>query len=174
MVIIANNLFCVSSVSHGCPCGYNSDPKRKCKCSPNQVERYMSRISGPLIDRIDIHIDVPTVPYSALSSKKDGTNSAMMRESVLLARNSQKKRFADVDINANANMSSPQIRKFCPLNDQCQMLLKQAVYGLGLSARAHDKVLRLARTITDIEKSSDIESQRLAEAITYRKLDRSL
>ncbi len=157
-----------------CPCGYSTDPKRKCKCTPNQVERYMSRISGPLIDRIDIHIDVPTVPYDDLSSKRDGTNSETMAQNVELARQWQRQRFADTKITANAQMSSRQIRNYCQLNEPCRMMLKQAIYELGLSARAHDKVLRLARTIADLEQSENIETNHLGEAISYRKLDRKL
>jgi magnesium chelatase family protein len=157
-----------------CPCGYLTDPKRKCKCTPNQVERYLSRISGPLVDRIDIHVDVPAVPFAELASKKNGTGSEQMRASVVQARRRQMERFAGLAILANARMNSKQVRQFCQLDDAGQNLLKQAVYELGLSARAHDKVLKIARTIADLEESDDIQSHHLAEAIQYRRLDRNL
>ncbi|MBN1435751.1 MAG: YifB family Mg chelatase-like AAA ATPase [Sedimentisphaerales bacterium] len=157
-----------------CPCGYRTDPKRSCKCTPNQVERYMSRISGPLVDRIDIHIDVPAVPYEQLTDKRDGTDSATMREQVREARARQAERFAGLPAMTNSRMNSRQVRKFCPLDDGGQQLLKQAIYELGLSARAHDKVLRIARTIADLEGATEIQANHLAEAIQYRRLDRRL
>ncbi|OQA02366.1 MAG: Competence protein ComM [Planctomycetes bacterium ADurb.Bin412] len=157
-----------------CPCGYLTDPKRKCKCTPNQVERYLSRISGPLVDRIDIHVDVPAVPFTELSSRKNGTDSAHMREQVLKARQRQAQRFAGLNLLANARMNSKQVRQFCQLNDAGQNILKQAVYELGLSARAHDKVLKIARTIADLEDSPEIQPNHVAEAIQYRRLDRNI
>jgi len=157
-----------------CPCGYLTDPKRKCKCTPNQVERYLSRISGPLVDRIDIHVDVPAVPFTELSSRKNGTDSAHMREQVLKARHRQTQRFASLNLLANARMNSKQVRQFCQLNDAGQSILKQAVYELGFSARAHDKVLKLARTIADLEDSPEIQPNHVAEAIQYRRLDRNI
>ena len=164
----------MSCVPHGCPCGYVTDPKRRCKCTPNQVERYLSRISGPLIDRIDIHVDVPAVPFAELTSKRDGTDSAAMRGQVITARARQTERLADLDILTNSQMSSRQLREFCQLDDSGVDLIKQAVYELGLSARAHDKVLRISRTIADIEEAESIEAHHIAEAIQYRRLDRKL
>jgi magnesium chelatase family protein len=161
-------------VPHGCPCGYLTDPKRSCKCTPNQVEKYLSRISGPLIDRIDIHIDVPAVPYDQLASDRDGTDSAALRQQVINARQIQSQRFADTVIFTNAQMNSRQIRQFCKLDDSCRTLLKQAVYELGLSARAHDKVIKIARTIADLDAAENIQSPHVAEAIQYRRLDRKL
>lgn len=159
-----------------CPCGYFTDPKRQCKCSPNMVERYMSRISGPLIDRIDIHVEVPPVPWKQLRAGDGGISSAQMREQVIRARQVQRQRFDGTGHGTitNATMSSKQVRKYCKLDDAGETLLKQAMTELGLSARAHDKVLRIARTIADIEGEADISPHHLAEAIQYRKLDRKL
>jgi len=157
-----------------CPCGYLTDPKRNCKCTPTQVERYLSRISGPLVDRIDIHIEVPAVPFADLSSTRDGTDSATMRKQVIHARQRQWKRFSENPIRTNSQMNSRQVRQFCPLDDAGRNMLKQAVYELGLSARAHDKVLKVARTIADVEGSEQIHAEFVAEAIQYRRLDRKL
>jgi len=165
-----------------CPCGYFTDPKRRCKCSPFQIERYMSRVSGPLIDRIDIHIEVPPVPWRQLRADgpgASGLSSRQMREQVVSARAVQRSRFASAGAGAdgtttNATMSPRQVRVHCKLDDAGEALLKQAMEELGLSARAHDKVLRIARTIADIEGVADVQSHHLAEAIQYRRLDRKL
>ncbi len=161
-----------------CPCGYFTDPKRPCKCTPNMIERYLSRISGPLIDRIDIHVEVPPVPWRQLRADEgDGATSADMRRQVVAARAAQHKRFGskgDGITTTNATMTSRQVRKFCKLDSAGETLLKQAMTELGLSARAHDKVLKIARTIADIEGAENIEPHHLAEAIQYRRLDRRL
>jgi len=157
-----------------CPCGYATDAKRKCKCSPNQVEKYLARVSGPLIDRIDIHIEVPAVPFEKLSSNQDGTSSADMRRQVIDAKKYQRDRFQNSKISSNAEMSSKMVRTHCKLCSGGQEFLKQAVYELGLSARAHDKVLKVSRTIADIEGADDIKPEHVAEAIQYRRLDRKL
>jgi len=157
-----------------CPCGYVTDPKRTCKCSPNQIERYLSRISGPLVDRIDIHIDVPAVPFGELSSEREGTSSAEMRQQVTRARRKQADRFGHDSIHCNARMNSRQVRKYCRLDEAGKNMIKQAVYELGLSARAHDKVLKLSRTIADLEDEEKIKPHHVAEAIQYRRLDRNL
>ncbi|MCK5269816.1 MAG: YifB family Mg chelatase-like AAA ATPase [Sedimentisphaerales bacterium] len=157
-----------------CPCGYLTDPKRKCKCTPNQVERYLSRISGPLLDRIDIHVEVPTVPFHELSADYGGTGSVEMRELVVKTRVRQQQRFNEEDILTNAKMSSSQVRRFCRLDDAGHNMVKQAVYEMGLSARAYDKVLKISRTIADLEDVPDIQSHHVAEAIQYRRLDRNL
>ena len=161
-----------SSVPHGCPCGYATDPKRQCKCSSLQVDRYLAKISGPLVDRIDIHIDVPAVPFNALQSDTVGTSSAQMREQVLNARDAQRKRYGHNSITSNANMSSRQVREFCKLDEKGQAVIKNAVYEMGLSARAHDKLLKISRTIADMENSDAICAEHLQEAIQYRRLDR--
>jgi len=160
-----------------CPCGYFTDPKRNCKCSPGAVDRYMGKISGPLIDRIDIHVEVPPVPWRQLRGEKEGMSSEEMRLAVVQARDIQRKRFASADgesTTTNASMSSRQVRKYCKLDQAGEVLLKQAMTELGLSARAHDKVLRIARTIADLVGETDIQAHHLAEAIQYRRLDRKL
>ena len=158
-----------------CPCGYATDPKRRCSCSPIAVEKYMSRVSGPLIDRIDIHIEVPPVPWKQLRSDRDGLTSQQMREQVLAARALQRTRFGgNGSVTTNASMSPRQVRTFCRLDAAGETLLKQAMNELGLSARAHDKVLRIARTIADLEQAEHITGSHIAEAIQYRRLDRKL
>jgi magnesium chelatase family protein len=157
-----------------CPCGYMGDPKHACKCSPMQIEKYMGRISGPLLDRIDLHIEVPAVPFQELSAKQDGTSSASMREQVYRARAIQGQRFASDAAGVNARMNSRQIRKFCTLDADSQEMLRTAMEDLGLSARAHDRILRMARTIADLEGAADIKQEHLNESISYRSLDRRL
>ncbi len=157
-----------------CPCGYRSDPRRQCNCTPPQVERYMSKISGPLLDRIDIHIEVPATEYKELSSRTPGTSSQSMRECVEVARVQQQRRFADFRILFNAQMNSKTIRIHCKLDRPGMELMKSSVNELGLSARAHDKVLRVARTIADLDQSENIKLEHLSEAINYRMLDRDV
>ena len=161
-----------------CPCGYQGDPKRHCHCSPIQIERYKSRISGPLLDRIDIHIEVPPVPFRELSTLEEGTNSAQMKEQVQQAREVQKDRFRlatpeTLSNQLNGKMTPPQIRNFCKLTSDAEFLLKSAMESMGLSARAHDKILRISRTIADLEGSEAITAVHLSEAINYRTLDRT-
>ncbi len=157
-----------------CPCGYLGDTRHQCKCSPVQIERYMGRISGPLLDRIDLHIEVPAVPFQELSASADGTSSAGMREQVNRARRVQRQRFGTDNHRLNAQMSSRQLRKYCALDEAGKTLLRQAMEDLGLSARAHDRILRVARTIADLEESADIQQGHVTEAIGYRSLDRKL
>jgi magnesium chelatase family protein len=166
--------FVLVAALNPCPCGFLGDLKRVCKCSPLQIERYMSRISGPLLDRIDLHIEVPAVPYQELAAKQDGTSSAIMREQVLRARAAQAKRFGGDGHRLNGRMTSRQLRRHCVLDTESQGLLKTAMENLGLSARAHDRILRVARTIADIESAAQIEAMHLTEAIGYRSLDRKL
>ena len=166
--------FMLIAALNPCPCGYRGDARRQCHCSVPQVERYMSKISGPLLDRIDIHIEVPAVPFRELSGTQGGTSSAEMRRQVATARQSQAARFQGSHTRYNADMSHRQTRQFCRLNAECQTLLKGAMSELGLSARAHDKVLRVARTIADLADSPEIEAAHLNEAINYRMLDRGL
>jgi magnesium chelatase family protein len=157
-----------------CPCGFYGSELRRCRCTPNQVERYISRISGPLVDRIDIHIDVPAVTFSKLRSKSAQLDSAAMRADVVRARATQVRRFGDGKIMTNARMSHKQVEKFCKLDTPSEMLLKQAMTEFGLSARAHDKICKVARTIADLAGVEDIRPEHIAEAISYRKLDRKL
>jgi magnesium chelatase family protein len=166
--------FMLVAALNPCPCGYRNDPRRDCNCTVPQIERYMSKISGPLLDRIDIHIEVPAVPFKELSSGQPGTTSQSMREQVIAARGIQRPRFAGTRTRYNGQMNTRAIRKHCVLDDECQGLLKASVNELGLSARAHDKILRLARTIADLAASERILPDHISEAINYRMLDRNL
>jgi magnesium chelatase family protein len=156
-----------------CPCGYRNDSRRNCNCSVPQIERYMAKISGPLIDRIDIHIEVPAVPFRELASKTPGTSSGAMRDQVTGARAIQARRFGGSRTRSNAHMTSKQLREYCPLGEECQNLLQAAVNETGLSARAHDKIVRVARTIADLERREQIELSHIHEAVNYRMLDRN-
>lgn len=165
--------FMLVAALNPCPCGYRTDPRRKCQCLPPQVERYMSRISGPLLDRIDIHIEVPAVPFKELAESDSGTKSETLRAHVERARQSQEERFHNAGATRyNAQMTSAQLRQFCRLSPECLSLMKTHVQEMGLSARAHDKVIRVARTIADLEAHATIETIDLQEAINYRTLDR--
>jgi magnesium chelatase family protein len=165
------NLMLVAAMNP-CPCGYRGDPKRQCKCNVLQIERYVSRISGPLVDRIDIHIEVPPVPFRELADKREGTDSKQMREQVIRAREMQQRRFGGSATGVNGRMTPRQIRQHCKLAAEAEGLLKSAMDEMGLSARAHDKILRVSRTIADLDGSDSIGSQHLNEAINYRTLDR--
>jgi magnesium chelatase family protein len=137
---------------------------------PGKRDKYLQKLSGPLLDRIDIHVEVPAVPYRELTSKRQGTDSAAMRQQVVRARDVQRNRFGDQT--TNAAMDSKQLKQHCELSDGCLLLMKQAMEELGLSARAYDKVRRVARTIADLEGAERIQEQHLAEAVQYRLLDR--
>ena len=165
--------FMLAAAMNPCPCGYSTDPNHECSCTPQQIQKYLSRISGPLLDRIDIHIEVPTVKYSELSSDAVGENSVTIRKRVEEAREIQLKRFNEKqDVFCNARMESKDIRKYCKIDEQGEELLKMAITKLGLSARAYDRILKVSRTIADLEKSNDIKPQYISEAIQYRSLDR--
>lgn len=166
--------FVLIAALNPCPCGYRNDTRRSCHCTIPQIERYMGKISGPLLDRIDIHIEVPSVDFKELSSKRSGTPSSEMRESVEAARQIQAHRLADSRINCNAQMNSRQVREFCELDQTGRALLKDSVNEMGLSARAHDKVLRLSRTIADLEQAESIREYHIQEAVNYRMLDRQM
>lgn len=166
--------FMLVAALNPCPCGYRGDSRRACHCTPPQVERYMARISGPLVDRIDIHLEVPAVAFKELSAGTGGTSSSEMRAQVAAARAIQSRRFQGTRQRYNGQMTSRQIRQFCVVTSESRELLRAAVNELGLSARAHDKVLRVARSIADLEESSNIEPHHLSEAINYRLLDRQL
>jgi hypothetical protein len=157
-----------------CPCGYRSDPRRACSCTPPQVEKYLSRISGPLLDRIDLHVEVPSVPFTQLAEMPPGPTSADLRAQVLQARARQSQRFGARGPQVNGRMTPRQVRKFCTLKPESMALLKAAMEDLDPSARAHDKVLRVARTIADLEGHDEIKPQYIAEAVGYRSLDRSV
>lgn len=166
--------FVLVAAMNPCPCGYRSDPRRACTCSPQQVEKYLSRISGPLLDRIDLHVEVPAVPFTQLAEAPPGPTSADIITDVLRARARQAERFGPRGPQVNGRMTPRQVRKFCALKPEAASLLKGAMEELGLSARAHDKVLRVARTIADLEGAEDILPQNVAEAVGFRSLDRSV
>lgn len=157
-----------------CPCGYRTDPRRECHCTVPQIERYMSKISGPLLDRIDLHLEVPAVSYGELSATTPGTSSETLRADVARVRQIQAGRFAGSRTRHNGQMNSRQIRQHCTLDGAGVDLLKAAMTELALSARAHDKILRVARTIADLADSPSIEAPHVSEAISYRLLDRKL
>lgn len=166
--------FLLVAAMNPCPCGYLGDLRRPCKCSPMQIEKYLGRISGPLLDRIDLHIEVPSVPFQELSAGADGTPSAAMREQVNRARLTQRFRFGGDGTQVNGRMTGRLLRQHCALEEEGRKLMKQAMEDLGLSARAHDRILRVARTIADLEGSDKVESAHVIEAIGYRTLDRKL
>jgi len=167
--------FMLAAAMNPCPCGYFTDPNKECTCSPPLIQRYMAKISGPLLDRIDIHIEVPAVKYKELSSDTKSENSVSIRERVITARKVQLNRLAGMkNIYCNGDMTTKEIRQFCSLDSAGAELLKMAMTKLGLSARAYDRILKVSRTIADLEHSNNILPQHLSEAIQYRSLDREL
>ena len=157
-----------------CPCGYLGDSKRECRCSPVQVQRYRARISGPLLDRIDLHIEAPALSLTELRSQKPGEPSAVLRERIAASRQRQHARFAGTKIPSNARMSHAQIRKHCVIDSTLGDLLQQAMEQLNLSARAYDRILKVTRTIADLAGAETIAAPHLLEAIQYRSLDRAV
>jgi magnesium chelatase family protein len=157
-----------------CPCGYFGDPERECSCSFAQIRRYHKRISGPLLDRIDIHIEVPRLPAREIMDPGEGEPSASIRARVAKARGMQRQRFAGTRIFCNGQMSARQVQQLCPLAGEAQALLRSAFDRMHLSARAHHRILKVARTIADLERAAEIEVAHIAEAIQYRSLDRKL
>jgi len=166
--------FMLVAAMNPCPCGYFGSNARRCKCTPGQIARYLSKVSGPLVDRIDIHIEVPAISFRKLRSRSGQLDSAAMRESVSKARNAQARRFGHKAVMTNARMSHKQVETFCPLDQSSELILKQAMIEFGLSARAHDKICKVARTIADLANAEAIAPEHIAEAISYRKLDRKL
>jgi magnesium chelatase family protein len=166
--------FMLIAAMNPCPCGYYTDPRKTCKCTPLQIDKYLSRISGPLIDRIDIHVEVPAVPFCELRSQRDGTPSTAMREQVLAARRRQQERFGTESTMVNGRMIGKLLRESCPLDSAAESVLKQAMTELGLSARAHDKILRVSRTIADLADREAVTAEDVLEAVHYRRLDRQL
>lgn len=157
-----------------CPCGHLNDPVRECVCTPVQIQRYLSRISGPLLDRIDLHIEVTPVPFEELNRRAEGEPSETVRERVIRARRVQAMRFEnDAGIYCNAQMNTRAVRAYCKLDNSGQQLMKMAIQRLGLSARAYDRILKVGRTIADLAESDSIRPEHLSEAIQYRSLDRS-
>ncbi len=167
--------FMLTAAMNPCPCGYFGDPGRSCSCAPPQIQKYLTRISGPLLDRIDIHVDVPAVNFKELSSDRKGESSAVIRERVQAAREIQLDRFkSEKHIFSNAGMQPSEIRKYCKIDENGQELLKIAINRLGLSARAYDRILKVSRTIADLAGSNSILPEHISEAIQYRSLDREL
>src|SRR6266571_3277052 len=167
--------FMLAAAMNPCPCGFHNDRTHECHCTPPMIQRYISKISGPLLDRIDIHIDIPAVNYKEMRSTNEPESSAKIRDRVIRARQKQLERFASsrAKLYCNAQMSSRHIRSFCELSADCERLLERAMTQQGLSARAHDRILKVARTIADLEGSPQLEPKHIAEAIQYRSLDRT-
>lgn len=157
-----------------CKCGNYLDESKECTCTPKQVQQYLGKLSGPLLDRIDIHIEVASVKYKDLESQEEGEKSRVIRERVNRSRKIQRERYKELGIYSNAELTPSMIKKFCKLDDKCKELLKNAFDRLGLSARAHNRILKVARTIADMEGSEGIKSNHLLEAIQYRSLDRKM
>jgi magnesium chelatase family protein len=165
--------FMLMASMNPCPCGYYNHPEKECVCAPGVVQKYLNKISGPLLDRIDLHVEVTPVPFSELSRVQSSENSKQIRDRVIKARMIQTERYKASDgIYCNAQMRTKDLRNFCMLDDAGSALLKTAMERLGLSARAYDRILKVARTIADLDDSAAIKTNHIAEAIQYRSLDR--
>ena len=177
-MIISKNLqqeYCfvgITKIMNPCPCGYLTDPRKACICNTTKIANYLSKISGPLWDRIDIHIEIPVVKYKELTDTRDAEPSVVIKARVEKAAAIQRGRFKEEGIFYNAQMNTKLIKKHCILNDEAKELLKLAMTELGLSARAYDKILKVSRTIADLAGSEQIKTEHLSEAIQYRSLDR--
>ncbi|MCM8761119.1 MAG: ATP-binding protein, partial [Candidatus Omnitrophica bacterium] len=176
---VANTLtypakFMLVAAMNPCPCGYFTDPKRECHCTPMQIQRYLSKISGPLLDRIDIHLEVPRLKLDQLTDKRNGESSEAIRKRVDQAREIQNTRYKNDDVYFNAHLDPKDMEKYCILDKESEELIKLAILELGISARAYDKILRVARTIADLDSKEIIEAHHISEAISYRSLDRNL
>ena len=158
-----------------CPCGFFGDPVRQCRCSPRQVESYRAKISGPLLDRIDLHVEVPQIDYKQLSSNEQSEPSASVRSRVSSCRSLQRDRFEGIpEVRTNSDMGPKVMRQHCAVSAECSLLLEQAMEQLNFSARAHDRILKVARTIADLAGAGELSSDHVLEAIQYRSLDRKL
>jgi len=167
--------FMLVAAMNPCPCGFYGDQKRTCRCSQRQMQQYRNKISGPLLDRIDIHIEVPTIRYQELTSLAKGEPSAAIRERVVVARAIQQERFKKrKNLHANAGMGSKDLQTYCNLDDEARSLLKMAITELNFSARAYDRILKVSRTIADLAAAENIAVEHVSEAIQYRTLDRQL
>jgi magnesium chelatase family protein len=165
--------FMLVSSMNPCPCGFYNHPDKECVCGSGVVQKYLNKISGPLLDRIDLHVEVTPVPLNELSNEQISEKSETVRQRVINARKIQAERFEGVEnVYCNSQMSAKQLRSICKLSSECNQLLKVAVERIGLSARAYDRILKVARTIADLGESAEIKSEHLAEAIQYRNLDR--
>ena len=166
--------FMLVAAMNPCPCGYFGDRVRACRCSPQQIRQYQGKISGPLLDRIDLHIEVPSVKYRALTAKEEGEPSEKVKERVALARDIQKRRFASKGVLTNARMNEKNIRTYCAIDEESHQLMEMAIEKLGLTARAMNRILKVSRTIADLEGREKIGPAHVAEAIQYRSLDRRI
>jgi magnesium chelatase family protein len=166
--------FMLVAAMNPCPCGYFTDPKRECHCTPLQIQHYLSKISGPLLDRIDIHLEVPRLKFEHLTDKRRGESSEAIRGRVDKARGFQEERYKSDGVFFNAHLESKELERRCALDKEGEDLLKIAILELGISARAYDKILRVARTIADLDGKDTIQSHHISEAISYRSLDRNL
>jgi magnesium chelatase family protein len=166
--------FMLVAAMNPCPCGFFTDPKRECHCSPIQIQNYLSKISGPLLDRIDIHLEVPRLKLEHLTDKRRGEPSEETRKRVDRARGVQRERYGNNGIHFNAHLESKELEKHCVMNRESEELLKLAILELGISARAYDKILKVSRTIADLDGKEIIEAHHISEAISYRSLDRNL
>ncbi len=166
--------FIMIAAMNPCPCGYYGTHIRRCKCTPGQIERYMGKVSGPLLDRIDIHVEVPPVAFRQLRGRSNGQDSKTLRQQVLAARARQADRFGAERMMTNASMTHKDVETFCRLDEAGEQMLKHAMSEFALSARAHDKICKVARTIADLENCPDLQPQHIAEAVGYRRLDRKV
>jgi magnesium chelatase family protein len=155
-----------------CPCGFQTDPRHNCTCSPQQIDRYRAKLSGPLLDRIDLHVEVPAVPFDDLRARRPGSGSAAMRERIAVARAVQAQRYADAACRTNADLSGNLLEEHCRLGQAEHNFLREAVHALALSARAYTRILRISRTIADLAQARDLDVAHLAEAVNCRVLDR--
>ncbi|MFO8006135.1 MAG: YifB family Mg chelatase-like AAA ATPase, partial [Candidatus Brocadiia bacterium] len=174
MTVTYPSEFMLVAAMNPCPCGHYTNPKRECRCTPRQIESYRRRVSGPLLDRIDIHVDVPAVEYRDLATNRPAEPSSAVRERVVAARQRQRERFRDAGVFTNARMQRRHIERWAQPDNDGQLLLRQAMDALGLSARAYHKILKTARTIADLEGEENVLSHHITEAVNYRTLDRRL
>ena len=164
--------FMLVAAMNPCPCGFFTDSQKECNCTPNQIQRYRSRVSGPLLDRIDIQVEVPAVRYQDLASRDPGESSSVIRQRVNAARFLQVRRFRKRGIHSNAQMASKDLKRWCVVQREGEKLLETAINKLGLSARAYTRILKVSRTIADLENSEEIQPSHISESIQYRSLDR--
>jgi magnesium chelatase family protein len=165
--------FMLVAAMNPCPCGYYNHPVRECVCGPGIVQKYLNRVSGPLLDRIDLQVEVTPVDYEQLSNERPGEKSEIIRERVMRSREIQRRRFENrPDIHSNAQMGSREIKIYCQLPESAKQILKRAMESLSLSARAYDRIIKVSRTIADLDGSDAIRTEHIAEAIHYRSLDR--
>ncbi len=163
--------FMLIAASNPCPCGYLNHPEKECKCTPRQIKRYRRKISGPVLDRIDIQINIPYVDIDKVSEQKDENDlesSKEIRKRVVQARQVQKERFANDDIHTNSEMKNEHVKKYCSLDDKAEQILKQASNKYGLSARAYFRIIKVARSIADLEQEENIKTPHITEALQYR------